>query len=66
MVNSMSCDCSSRQLSTSVRYRSLGKRSKYSAASFLAAVRSLVNFSKRESLPPASPQDLGLFPNLWV
>ena len=33
-----------RQLSTAVWYRFFGKRSKYSAASFLAAVRSLVNF----------------------
>src|SRR5258706_909151 len=46
MVNSMFCDCRWRQLSTSVWYRSLGKRSKYSAASFLAAVRSRVNFSR--------------------
>src|SRR6266436_796094 len=32
--------------STSVWYRSFGKRWKYSAASFLAAVRSWVNFSR--------------------
>src|SRR5258707_6514514 len=44
MVNSMFCDCRWRQLWTSVWYRSFGKLSKYSAASFLAAVRSLVNF----------------------
>src|SRR5260370_30112857 len=46
MVNSMFCDCRWRQLSTSVWYRSFGKRWKYSAASFLAAVRSRVNFSR--------------------
>jgi hypothetical protein len=46
MVNSIFCDCRFRQLSTSVRYTSFGKRSKYSAASFLAAERSLVNFSR--------------------
>jgi hypothetical protein len=39
-------DCRWRQLSTSVWYRSFGKRSKYSAASFFAAWRSLVNFSR--------------------
>jgi hypothetical protein len=36
--------------STSVGYRSFGKRSKYSAASCLAAVRSLVNFSRMKGL----------------
>ena len=46
IVNSMFCDCRWRQLSTSVWYRCLGKRSEYSAASFLAAVRSRVNFSR--------------------
>jgi hypothetical protein len=46
IVNSIFCDWRWRQLSTSVWYRSFGKRSKYSAASFLAAVRSLVNFSR--------------------
>ncbi len=38
MVNSIFCDCSSRQLSTSVMYRSFGKRSKYSKASLLAVL----------------------------
>src|SRR5260370_20298215 len=46
IVNSMFCDCRWRQLSTSVWYRSFGKRWKYSAANFLAAVRSRVNFSR--------------------
>ena len=46
MVNSILADCRLRQLSTSVWYRSFGNRWKYSAASFLAAVRSLVNFSR--------------------
>ncbi len=53
----MFCDCSSRQLSTSVWYRSFGKRCKYSAASFLADVRSLVNFSRTKgSLGTTGPR----------
>src|SRR5258706_2306193 len=46
MVNSMFCDCRWRQLSTSVWYRSLGKRWKYSAACLRVALRSFVNFSR--------------------
>jgi hypothetical protein len=45
MVNSMFRDCSSRQLSTSVLIEILGKPLEIPAASFLAAVRSLVNFA---------------------
>ncbi len=41
MVNSMFCDCRWRQLSTSVWYRSFGKRSKLFRCQLLAAVRSV-------------------------
>jgi hypothetical protein len=55
IVNSIFCDCSSRQLSTSVWYRSFGKRSKYSAASFWRQANRPTGWARagREPLPIA-------------
>jgi hypothetical protein len=55
------CDCRWRQLSTSVWYRSFGKRWKYSAANFLAAVRSQGEFlaDERGALMILAPRHAG-------